>query len=151
MAQAFGALPTPVALPEVYSALQSRVADALEGTPTSIVSSKYYEVATNLTRTDHIFFVAYIGMTSALLATLTAEDQNICLEAGKEATEFNLRIAKAAVDEDMKKLADAKVNIIAVDKKPFRDAVAAMNDRYAQSLGPQGAEIYQAIRAVTGR
>ena len=151
MAQAFGALPTPVALPEVYSALQSRVADALEGTPTSIISSKYHEVATNLTRTDHIFFVAYIGMTTALLKSLSPDDQKTILDAGRDATEFNLKIAKEAVEQDLKRLADAKVNIIAVDKAPFREAVAAMNERFAQGLGPQGAEIYRAIKSVTGR
>jgi TRAP-type C4-dicarboxylate transport system substrate-binding protein len=35
MAEAFGASPTPVALPEVYTALQSKIVEALEGTPAS--------------------------------------------------------------------------------------------------------------------
>ena len=65
MAQAFGATPTPVALPEVYTALQSRIVEGLEGTPTSLYTQKYHEVAKNLARTDHIFFVAYIAMNGA--------------------------------------------------------------------------------------
>ena len=72
MAQAFGATPTPVALPEVYTALQSRIVEGLEGTPTSLYVQKYHEVAKNLARTDHIFFVAYIAMNAGLLAKLSA-------------------------------------------------------------------------------
>ena len=105
MAQAFGATPTPVALPEVYTALQSRIVEGLEGTPTSLYTQKYHEVAKNLARTDHIFFVAYIAMNGPLLAKLSPDKQEAIRAAGREASAYNLEIAKPAVQEDFARLA----------------------------------------------
>jgi tripartite ATP-independent transporter DctP family solute receptor len=151
MAQAFGASPTPVALPEVYTALQSRIAEALEGTPTSLYTSKYYEVAKHIARTDHIFFVAYIAMNGGLLRKLPPAQQDAIRAAGKEASTFNLEIAKAAVQEDFDRLAAVRVQFTTPDKKPFQAAVAPMKERFAAGLGERAAKIYAEIKAVTQR
>jgi tripartite ATP-independent transporter DctP family solute receptor len=150
MAQAFGATPTPVALPEVYTALQSRIVEGLEGTPTSLYVQKYHEVARNLARTDHIFFVAYIAMNAPLLAKLSPDKQEAIRSAGREASVYNLEIAKPAVQEDFARLAAAGVKVTTPDRTPFRAAVGPMRERYAAGLGERGLEIYGAIKAVTG-
>jgi tripartite ATP-independent transporter DctP family solute receptor len=151
MAQAMGAIPTPIALPEIYTALQSRVADAMEGTPTSIYTTKYFEVAKNVARTDHIFFVAYIGMNGPLLKKLPADQQKAIRDAGREATAFNLQIAKAAVNEDFDRLKAAGVAFTTPDKKPFQEAVKEMSQKFAAGLGPQAEELYRLIKNSTGR
>ena len=140
MAQAFGATPTPVALPEVYTALQSRIVEGLEGTPTSLFTQKYHEVAKNLARTDHIFFVAYIAMP---------DRQEAIRAAGREASAYNLEIAKPAVQEDFARLAAGGVKITTPDRAPFRAAVGPMREKYAGGLGERGLEIYNAVKAVT--
>jgi tripartite ATP-independent transporter DctP family solute receptor len=150
MAEAFGASPTPVALPEVYTALQSKIVEALEGTPTSLYSSKYYEVAKNIARTDHIFFVAYVAMNKPLFDSLPAEQQAALSEAGREASAFNLEIAKAAVGEDFARLKEAGVAFTEPNKDEFRQAVAPMKEKFAAELGEAAVAIYEEIRAVTG-
>jgi len=150
MAQAFGASPTPVALPEVYTALQSRVVDALEGTPTSLFTSKFHEVAKNIARTDHIFFVAYIAMNKRLFDSLPAEQRTALREAGKEASAFNLAIAKEAVGEDLKRLEAAGVRFTQPNQAEFRAAVGPMKERFAEGLGAAGVAIYKEIKAATG-
>lgn len=149
MAQAFGATPTPVALPEVYTALQSKIVDGLEGTPTSLYVQKYHEVAKNIARTDHIFFVAYIAMNAGLLAKQSADKQEAIRAAGREASAYNLEIAKPAVQEDFARLAAGGVKFTTPDRAPFRAAVAPMRERYAAGLGARGQEIYEAVKAVT--
>jgi tripartite ATP-independent transporter DctP family solute receptor len=149
MAQAFGATPTPVALPEVYTALQSRIVDGLEGTPTSLYTQKYHEVAKNLARTDHIFFVAYIAMNGPLLAKLSADKQEAIRAAGREASAYNLEIAKPAVEEDFARLVAGGVKLTKPDRAPFRAAVGPMRERYAATLGERGQEIYNAVKSVT--
>jgi TRAP-type transport system periplasmic protein len=149
MAQAFGATPTPVALPEVYTALQSRIVDGLEGTPTSLYTQKYHEVAKNLARTDHIFFVAYIAMNGPLLAKLSADKQEAIRAAGREASAYNLEIAKPAVEEDFARLVAGGVKVTKPDRAPFRAAVGPMRERYAATLGERGQEIYNAVKSVT--
>lgn len=49
-----GASPTPIAFPEIYTGLQQGVIEATDGTMDSSYTSKQYEVAKFLTRTDHI-------------------------------------------------------------------------------------------------
>jgi TRAP-type C4-dicarboxylate transport system substrate-binding protein len=146
MAQAFGANPTPIALPEIYTALQSKVVDAMEGTPTSLFTTKYFEVARNIARTDHIFFVAYIGVNGPLLKGLPADQQKAIRDAGREASAYNLQIAKAGVEEDFARLKSAGVAFTEPDKAPFRAAVAGMNEKFATGLGPQAVELYNAIK-----
>jgi len=150
MAEAFGASPTPVALPEVYTALQSNIVDALEGTPTSLYSSKYYEVAKNIARTDHIFFVAYIAMNKSLFDSLPDDQQAALREAGQEASAFNLEIAKAAVGEDLQRLEEAGVTFTEPDTDEFRQAVEPMKEAFANELGDAAVAIYEEIQAVTG-
>jgi tripartite ATP-independent transporter DctP family solute receptor len=147
MVQAFGAIPTPVALPEVYTALQSRIVDGLEGTPTSLFSQKYHEVAKNLARTDHIFFVAYIAMNKQLFDKLPKDQQDALRAAGREASSFNLEIAKPAVGLDFEKLIAAGVKVTTPDLAPFRAAVVDLKEKYAAGLGQPGIELYNAIKA----
>ncbi|MGH7267850.1 MAG: TRAP transporter substrate-binding protein [Candidatus Rokuibacteriota bacterium] len=149
MVQAFGATPTPVALPEVYTALQSKIVEGLEGTPTSLYVQKYHEVARHLARTDHIFFVAYIAMNAPLLAKLPRGQQDAIRAAGRDASAYNLAIAKPAVQEDFARLTAAGVKVTTPDRAPFRAAVSAMKERYAAGLGQRGLEIYNAVNAVT--
>jgi tripartite ATP-independent transporter DctP family solute receptor len=145
MAQAFGANPTPIALPEIYTALQSKVVDAMEGTPTTLFTTKYFEVAKNICRTDHIHFVAYIGINGPLMKGLPPEQQKAIRDAGREASIYNLQIAKAAVQEDFDRLKAGGVAFTEPDKAPFRAAVAEMNQKFAAGLGPQAVELYNTI------
>jgi TRAP-type C4-dicarboxylate transport system substrate-binding protein len=49
-----GPTPTPIAWPEVYSALQTKVADGQENPLSNIVTAKLYEVQDYLVNTQHL-------------------------------------------------------------------------------------------------
>ncbi|HTC07576.1 MAG TPA: TRAP transporter substrate-binding protein [Acetobacteraceae bacterium] len=150
MLKAFGAIPTPVALPEAYTALQAHVADAIEGSATTLFTGKYYEVARNLIRTDHIFYVAYVAMNPGVFQRQEPEIQKALLEAGDETTGYNLTIAKQANRGDLDRLVKAGVAMMTPPRPPFVDAVRPMNQAYAESLGGQAMDIYGEVRQVTG-
>jgi len=66
MAQAFGATPTPVALPEVYTALQS---GAIDGQDNPLVASKlmkFDEVTTQFVMTSHVLSYDVMVITTKL-------------------------------------------------------------------------------------
>jgi tripartite ATP-independent transporter DctP family solute receptor len=149
MVQAFGATPTPVALPEIYTALQSRIVEALEGTPSSLYSQKFYEVVKNLARTDHIYFVAYIAMNQDLFDGFSDDVKAQVVAAGQEASSFNLSIAKPGVQQDFDRLTAAGVVTTKPDLAPFRAAVVDLKEKYAASFGQAGTDLYQAIKQVT--
>jgi tripartite ATP-independent transporter DctP family solute receptor len=150
MVKAFGAIPTPVALPEAYTALQAHVADAIEGSATTLFTGKYYEVARNLVRTDHIFYTAYVAMNPGVFARQPADVQRALVEAGNETVDVNLRMAKEANAADLDRLAKAGLAVMAPERAPFQEAVRQPNERYAASLGGRAMEIYGELRKVTG-
>lgn len=148
MAKALGAIPTPVALPEVYTALQAKVADGLEGAPSTLLTGKYYEVAKHLMRTDHVFNATYIGMNPAVFKALPPEFQAAVIEAGREATVYNLELVKKAAEADLDQLAKVGITIVSPDLAPFRAAVAGPNERYAQGLGGRAMELFGIAKQV---
>jgi TRAP-type transport system periplasmic protein len=150
MAKAFGAIPTPIALPEAYTALQAHVADAIEGSATSMFTSKYWEVARNLVRTDHIFFTSYMSMNPGIFARQPPEWQTILEDAGRESTDYNLKISNEASQADLQRLEKVCAAVTSPDRAPFEKAVQAMNENYAASLGGRTMEIYAQLRSVTG-
>ena len=52
---AFGASATPMAMSEVYTALQQGTIDAQENPYTNIVNSRFYEVQDYVVETQHIY------------------------------------------------------------------------------------------------
>jgi len=54
--RALGAQPTPIPSPEIYTAMQTGVVEAMEGTPEVGFIQRIYEVAGHLNKTRHIFF-----------------------------------------------------------------------------------------------
>ncbi len=151
MAKAFGAIPTPVAFPEVYTALQTKIAEALEGSPTTLYTGKYYEVAKNLVRTDHIFYVAYVAMNPELFKKLPADHQRAILEAGRESSAYNLELAKKGIQEDLDRLKASGVQTFTPDKAPFRMAVKDANEKFAESRGARALQLYQRVKEFTKR
>ncbi len=149
MAQAFGAIPTPVAFPEVYTALQAGVAQALEGSPSTLYTGKFYEVAKNLARTDHIYNAIYFGITPATFNSFPPDIKTAILEAGKEATSYNLDLVKKSFETDLGRLRQAGVNETKPDLAPFREAVAVSNKKFAEDLGGTALELFLAVDKMT--
>jgi tripartite ATP-independent transporter DctP family solute receptor len=150
-AKALGAIPTPVALPEVYTALQAKVADGLEGAPSTLLTGKYYEVAKNLLRTDHIFNATYIGVNLRTFKAFDPAIQAAILEAGREATVYNLGLVKQAAADDMDKLEKTGITIVTPDVEPFRAAVEPANEAYAASLGGKAQELLAKAKEIGRR
>lgn len=149
MVKAFGAIPTPVALPEVYTALQTHVAEALEGSATTLATGKYYEVARNLVRTDHIFYAAYVAMNPGRFRQLPADVQQAIVEAGRDSSGYNLALAKKANLDDLNHLVGMGLQVQKPDRAPFQAAVRPMNERFAASLGGAAPALYADVRTVT--
>lgn len=85
MADAMGAVATPMALDEVYLALQTGAIDAIE-VPLSVMSSrKFYEVCKTLVLTNHLVNMKVITMNGDTWAALPDEARELVLEAAREA------------------------------------------------------------------
>lgn len=121
--KSLGANPTPIAFAEVYLALQNGTVEAQENPLPTIEAKKFYEVQKNISLTGHIVDSLLTIVSGQLWAKLSDADKKIFTDVMQEAAEKTGReiIASEArlVDEFKKK----GINVIAVDKNAFRQAV----------------------------
>lgn len=140
-----GAAATPLAFGEIYTALQAGVIDGLEHDAPTMLASKFYETARNYALTEHIFspFLAYLSESSfkRMDAKLREPFLDAAAKAGVEARAHGLAVEKEALDL----LKGRGVEVVAVDKEPFRRRVAAQTDAFVKAR-PEAKPIVEMIR-----
>lgn len=88
--KALGASPTPLPFGEIYTALQQGVIDGSDMDLDAIRLQKFYEVAKYYTKAGYIGFPFLIIMNKAKFDNYPTKIQKAILEAGDEATEYNM-------------------------------------------------------------
>ncbi len=123
--KAVGAGPTPMPLSEVYIALQTGVIDGIDIDLDALMTEKYYEIAKNLTLTNHMTFAGVIVMSKAKYDALSPEDQKIVTEAIKAAVDWG---TKEAIAGESKYLEELKAKGVTVTQLANADAFKAVRD-----------------------
>jgi tripartite ATP-independent transporter DctP family solute receptor len=88
-----GALPTPMALPEVFTALQQGVVDGQENPIGAIINNKFGQVQKYLTITNHAFTSIAVVMSPAAFNALSAGDKQLFVDGARLA----MRVTKDQV------------------------------------------------------
>ena len=86
--QLLGMNPTPMAIAELYGALESRAVDAQEHPLPVFWSSKFYEVQKFLTLTNHAYSPTIAVMNKAKFDGMPAEYQKIMIDSARDAAAF---------------------------------------------------------------
>ena len=142
MVEGLGASPTVVSFNELYSALQTGVVDGAEQPIANYSSNAFQEVAPNLILDGHTLGAIQVIITDEAWDKLTEEQQNILVEAGKAASQFNRTISEEAENKVLEELKADGINVVEVpDIKPWQDAC---KDIIESSTKGQ-AELYQQI------
>jgi tripartite ATP-independent transporter DctP family solute receptor len=101
--RALGALPTPMALPEVFTALQQGVVDGQENPIGAILNNKFGQVQKYLTITNHAFTPVGFVMAPRAFDALSTEDRQLFVEAARRAMitckDEVAKVEKTGVDE----------------------------------------------------
>jgi tripartite ATP-independent transporter DctP family solute receptor len=92
----FGIIPTPMAITEVFTALQQGTVDGQENPLSVIQAQKFDQVQKFLTLTGHVYSPAVILLGKGNWDKLSAADKQAFLDAAKEAVKAN----RARIDED---------------------------------------------------
>lgn len=109
--KALGANPVPLAVPELYTALETRTIDG-QGTPNAVIAAlKLYEVQKYLSITRHSYG-AFIPLASkAFWDKLSPEQQQIIKDSALEARTYQRQVARAQSESAKKMMAEHGMQI----------------------------------------
>ncbi|MDO8387067.1 MAG: DctP family TRAP transporter solute-binding subunit [Polaromonas sp.] len=143
----FGLLPTPMAFPELFTALQQGTVDGQENPIPVILSSKFSQVQKHLSLTGHVYSPCIWVMNKAAFDKLSAADKKHFLDAAAEGTKAN----RARVDEDdAKGVADLRAKgmtvIDTLDKAKFVAALAPVNAEFEKQFGKANIDKIRAVK-----
>ncbi len=142
----FGIVTTPMAFPEVFTALQQGTVDGQENPLSVIMASKFDQVQKHLSLTGHVYSPAVFLMNKASWDKLSAEDQGHFMAAVKVAVAAN----RARVDEDDAKgvteLRSKGMQVIEVDKSKFVAALAPVNTEFEKQFGKANLDAIRNVR-----
>ena len=142
LVQGLGASPTVVAFGELYSALQTGVVDGAEQPIANYKSNAFPEVAPTIILDGHTLGAIQVVITDEAWGKLTQEQQDILMEAGRYASEFNRTISQEAENKVLEQLKAEGVNVVEVeDITPWQEAV---KDVIATATA-NNAELYKKI------
>lgn len=131
--ESLGAVPSTIAFSEVYIALKTGVVAAQENPPETILAYKFYEAQKYLIATEHVHGAAIIMSSAKWWGTLTKDDQAVFAKAMQEATAFANDITRNGDADMVKKLQEAGMTLITVDKNAFKEAVKPVVDGAVKS------------------
>jgi TRAP-type transport system periplasmic protein len=132
----FGIITTPMAFPEVFTALQQGTVDGQENPLSVIMAAKFDQVQKHLSLTGHVYSPAIFLMNKAAFDKLSAADKQHFLDAAKVATQAN----RARVDEDDAKgvaeLRSKGMQVVEnVDKAKFQSALSPVYAQFESQFG----------------
>ncbi len=146
-----GALPSPMAWGEIYSAMQTGVVNCFDSTISGYYGSKYYEVAPYLAKTNHEYMVSYVAISDMTLKKLPAEYKDAVV---KVAEEVGLLVTSTGRQFDEEKLVDMVekhgVKVNEVDSSAWVELYRPLQDEMVEGLSgtKDGAKILEIIRSI---
>ena len=134
--KALGIITTPMAFPEVFTALQQGTVDGQENPLPVITSAKFDQVQKHLSLTGHVYSPCILVMNKASYDKLSADDKKAFAEAATEAVKAN----RARVDQDdtngVAELRGKGMQVVEnVDKSKFVATLTKTNEDFEKQFG----------------
>jgi tripartite ATP-independent transporter DctP family solute receptor len=147
--KALGMISTPIAFPEVATALQTKVIDFAEGGVNTFYHNKFYDIVKFVADVRHTHQAVALIMSKSSWQKQDAAGQKAIMDAWAHARTFN---RKFILDED-KSIQDQVraqgVTITKPDATPFRDATQSVYEEfYATPAGKDARKMVDFILAV---
>lgn len=143
---AMGAIGTPMPASEVYTALQQGTIDGTDHTPSSVAANSWYEICKYYSLTEHFTIPDPVFVSKVWFDRLSPENQAALLEAGRRfADQWNNEIWPNATEAGLKILRDNGVEILEVDKEPFRAKAQVVVDKFLSTADEDQKNLYELL------
>lgn len=145
--KALGIVTTPMAFPEVFTALQQGTVDGQENPLSVIMSAKFDQVQKYLALTGHVYSPCVLVMNKATFDKLADADKKAFLEAALVAVKAN----RARVDEDdangVKELRARGMDVNEnVDKPAFVAKLQTVSAEFEKQFGKDKIDAIRAVK-----
>ena len=131
-----GVLPTPMAFPELFTALQQGTVDGQENPIGVILAAKFSEVQKYLSLTNHVYSPALIIISPVVWDGLSDEDKAAFKEAAKVGAQAMRERAEADAETGVEKLKAAGMEVTTdVDRAAFEKDLQPLMAGYAKQFG----------------
>lgn len=144
MVNAMGGSATPMSYGELYTALQQGVVDGAENNPPSLVTSGHYEVCKFYTLDEHSSIPDVLVIGTKYWDTLTEEEQIWMKSAAKTSASAQKQFWKENVEECMKILKEADVEIYQPEKSLFASESSSVLEAFSKN--PQMKKLVEEIQ-----
>lgn len=146
--EAFGASPTPMALGELFTALEQGVVDGQENPLELIATQSFDEVQSHANLTGHQVAPYLLSISEQTWQSLCADQQEIIQDAALEAGEYEKGLVADSEEKWKQELADRGMTIVEdVDVEAFRE-IAAETAKTLEADGLWQEGLYERIQAV---
>lgn len=127
---AFGTKPTIIPFAEAFLSIKTGVVDGMEAPLSSIYAQKFYQVAPNITMTNHGMAPFNVLISESSYAALSAEEQETLMAAAEEAGDFYV----SEIENEFGPQKEAMVSEGAIFKDiplaPFAEKASAVADDF---------------------
>jgi TRAP-type C4-dicarboxylate transport system substrate-binding protein len=143
----FGILPTPMAFPELFTALQQGTVDGQENPIPVILSAKFAQVQKYLSLTGHVYSPAVLILSPKVWDKLSEADKKAFVEAAQKGGAAQ---RKKVNDDENNGIAELKKQgmqvVETVNGESFRKAVAPAYANFAKEFGADKIAAIQAVK-----
>jgi TRAP-type transport system periplasmic protein len=145
--QSIGVQPTPMAFPELFTALQQGTVDGQENPIPVILSAKFAQVQKYLTLTGHVYSPALIIVSPALWNRLSDADKKAFTEAGKAASAAQRKKVNDDEASGIDELRKAGMQVVTnPDGNAFRRAMTPVWAEFAKQYGADNIRRIQEVK-----
>ncbi|HSI74422.1 MAG TPA: TRAP transporter substrate-binding protein [Lunatimonas sp.] len=142
--QSFGGSPTPVSFGELYTALQQGIVDGAENNPPSLLTSRHYEVCKFYSINEHTAVPDMMIVSTKVWERLSDQEKKWLQEAADESATFQYKLWAESVEESMKILQEAGVQVSYPDKAPFEKEA----EKVYEALKIEDPEMYALVQKI---
>ena len=139
MFNALGTNPSPLPLPEVYTALEQKAVDGQENPYSLVEASKYYEIQKYGSDTRHTYNPIVLLFSKKVWDQLSEDERKILVDSAKETQPYQRRAnrevnAKAA--EFLKTKGMTLTEFPAQERERLREKLKPVTDKYVKQVDP---------------
>ena len=142
--EAAGAKPTPMALTEVFTALQQNTIDAQENPLAMIKSNNFQEVQKYCMLTDHVRSWIYVTIGKKKFDSMPADLQKVVKDAAAEMQTYENQMFKQNEKDDRTWLEQKGMKFVDVDQAAFEKA---MTPGVLSTLNDEQKKVYEEIKS----